>query len=207
MFAKAEVVQLFPTCVWEYELSSAADLNRELSTAIEDLRASTTSRSRESGTWQSVGDLHKRPEFKNFMEVIIAAASGILEYLKIPSEGIVVTNCWVNVNYQGYAHHRHTHPNNLLSGVYYVKTPPGSGKIVFEDPRPQAGVLVPSFSEITPQNSARHSFEVAEGRLLFFPSWLQHSVEAQAAEEERISIAFNMVPKGRLGSESGHMDI
>ena len=78
---------------------------------------------------------------------------------------------------------------------------------MFEDPRPQAGVLVPSFSEITPQNSAKHSFEVAEGRLLFFPSWLQHSVEAQAAEEERISIAFNMVPKGRLGSESGHMDI
>lgn len=207
MFAKAEVVQLFPTCVWEYELSSAADLNRELSTAIEALRASTTSRSRESGTWQSVGDLHERPEFKNFMEVIIAAASGILEYLKIPSEGIIVTNCWVNVNYQGYAHHRHSHPNNLLSGVYYVKIPPGSGKIVFEDPRPQAGVLVPAFSEITPQNSAKHSFEVAEGRLLFFPSWLQHSVEAQTAEEERISIAFNMVPKGRLGSESGHMDI
>lgn len=207
MFAKAEVVQLFPTCVWEYELSSAADLNRELSTAIEALRASTTSRSRESGTWQSVGDLHERPEFKDFMEVIIAAASGILEYLKIPSEGIIVTNCWVNVNYQGYAHHRHSHPNNLLSGVYYVKIPPGSGKIVFEDPRPQAGVLVPAFSEITPQNSAKHSFEVAEGRLLFFPSWLQHSVEAQAAEEERISIAFNMVPKGRLGSESGHLDI
>lgn len=207
MFAKAEVVQLFPTCVWEYELSSAADLNRELSTAIEALRASTTSRSRESGTWQSVGDLHERPEFKDFMEVIIAAASGILEYLKIPSEGIIVTNCWVNVNYQGYAHHRHSHPNNLLSGVYYVKIPPGSGKIVFEDPRPQAGVLVPAFSEITPQNSAKHSFEVAEGRLLFFPSWLQHSVEAQTAEEERISIAFNMVPKGRLGSESGHMDI
>ncbi len=207
MFAKAEVVQLFPTCVWEYELSSAADLNRELSTAIEALRASTTSRSRESGTWQSVGDLHERPEFKDFMEVIIAAASGILEYLKIPSEGIIVTNCWVNVNYQGYAHHRHSHPNNLLSGVYYVKIPPGSGKIVFEDPRPQAGVLVPAFSEITPQNSAKHSFEVAEGRLLFFPSWLQHSVEAQTAEEERISIAFNMVPKGRLGSESGHLDI
>ncbi len=141
MFAKAEVVQLFPTCVWEYELSSAADLNRELLTAIEGLRASTASRSRESGTWQSVGDLHSRPEFKDFMEVVIAAASGILEYLKIPSEGIVVTNCWVNVNYQGYAHHRHTHPNNLLSGVYYVKIPPGSGKIVFEDPRPQAGVL------------------------------------------------------------------
>jgi len=207
VFAKAEVVQLFPTCVWEYELSSAADLNRELSTAIEALRASTTSRSRESGTWQSVGDLHERPEFKDFMEVIIAAASGILEYLKIPSEGIIVTNCWVNVNYQGYAHHRHSHPNNLLSGVYYVKIPPGSGKIVFEDPRPQAGVLVPAFSEITPQNSAKHSFEVAEGRLLFFPSWLQHSVEAQTAEEERISIAFNMVPKGRLGSESGHLDI
>lgn len=207
MFAKAEVVQLFPTCVWEYELSSAADLNRELSTAIEALRASTTSRSRESGTWQSVGDLHERPDFKDFMEVIIAAASGILEYLKIPSEGIIVTNCWVNVNYQGYAHHRHSHPNNLLSGVYYVKIPPGSGKIVFEDPRPQAGVLVPAFSEITPQNSAKHSFEVAEGRLLFFPSWLQHSVEAQTAEEERISIAFNMVPKGRLGSESGHLDI
>ena len=207
MFAKAEVVPLFPTCVWEYEVADAADLNQELATAIESLRTSMPSQSRATGTWQSAGDLHDRQEFKRFMDVIITAASGVLKYQRVRSEGIIVTNCWANVSFRGYAHHRHRHPNNLLSGVYYVKIPPRSGQIVFHDPRPQAGVLVPSFSEYTQQNSAKHTFNVAEGCLLFFPSWLEHHVESHDAEEERISIAFNLVPKGRLGSESGLLEL
>lgn len=207
MFAKAEVIPLFPTSVWAYERKSSKDLNQRLIAAIEELRAAMPSVSPDSGTWQSVGDLHERPPFQDFMEMVIDAASGVFEFLRIRSEGIIVTNCWANVNSRGHAHHRHSHPNNLLSGVYYAKIPPDSGKIVFIDPRPQANVMIPAVSEYTPQNSAKHTFEVAEGRLLLFPSWLEHYVEAHGAQVERISIAFNLVPKGRMGVESGFVDL
>ena len=32
-------------------------------------------------------------------------------------------------------HDAHTHPGSMVSGVYYVKMPEDSGKIVFDDPR------------------------------------------------------------------------
>lgn len=207
MFAKAEVVPLFPTCVWRHEVADAAALNSALMAEIDVLKQTEPSRSKSSGSWQSVGDLHRREAFADFTKVIVAAVRGVFDYLRIQSDGIVITNCWANVNYRGHSHHMHTHPNNLLSGVYYAKIPPGSGKIVFSDPRPQARVLIPTYREYTPQNSAKHTFEVAEGVMLLFPSWLEHHVEEHGAEEERVSIAFNAVPKGRLGYDSGLLEI
>ena len=64
-----------------------------------------------------------------------------------------------------------------MSGVYYVRAPGKSAKIVFEDPRPQAQVMIPAYKSYTPQNSARQPFEASEGMMLVFPSWLEHLVE------------------------------
>jgi len=53
----------------------------------------------------------------------------------------------------------------MVSGVYYVKTPPGSGAIQFLDPR---GPYPPFDDKLTIRPRA--------GDLLLFPSWLQHQV-------------------------------
>ncbi|MGH8628692.1 MAG: putative 2OG-Fe(II) oxygenase [Gammaproteobacteria bacterium] len=39
------------------------------------------------------------------------------------------TGCWANVNGIGASHGVHTHPNNFLSGVYYVQTQAGADTI------------------------------------------------------------------------------
>ncbi len=205
MFSKAEILQLFPTCIWRHELDGAAELNPRLLEALETIRATTPSRGRTPGSWQSPGDLHGRPEFARLTEAIVAALSGVMDFLQIKQEGLAITNCWANISKAGVSHHMHTHPNNLLSGVYYARAPKNSGKIVFEDPRPQAHVMIPAYRSYTPQNSAKHPIDVAEGVLLIFPSWFEHAVEEHGSDIERVSIAFNAVPKGRLGYESGQL--
>jgi hypothetical protein len=35
----------------------------------------------------------------------------------------MITGCWANVNPPGSYHPTHNHPNNFLSGVYYVDIP------------------------------------------------------------------------------------
>ncbi len=50
-------------------------------------------------------------------------------------------------------HRLHSHRNNFLSGVYYVRVPPGAGSINFYDPRPQAGVIRPPAVALTPENT------------------------------------------------------
>ena len=133
----------------------------------------------------------------------MAATRGVLDFLKCSYDDFEITDCWANTNAKGQAHQIHTHPNNLLSGVYYVRAPVDGGDIVFHDPRQQAIVLIPKVTERTPFNASKHRIPPKEGRLLVFPSWFQHNVETNASEEERTSISFNVMLRGRVGYESG----
>ena len=91
------------------------------------------------------------------------------------------------------AHKAHRHPNNFLSGVYYVRTDAGADRINFHDPRPQAAVIRPPVVELTAENTDQVVVRVHSGTLLIFPYWLEHSVDVNPNEAERISISFNVM--------------
>ena len=90
-------------------------------------------------------------------------------------------------------HRTHSHPNNFLSGAYYVKTAPGADTINFHDPRNQARVIRPPVVELTAENTDQVVVKVTNGTLLVFPAYLEHSVDANMSEQERISISFNIM--------------
>ena len=48
---------------------------------------------------------------------------------------LVMTDCWMNVMPANTYHTLHLHPHSVLSGTYYVQTPPGSVALKLEDPR------------------------------------------------------------------------
>ena len=52
-----------------------------------------------------------------------------------------MTGLWANMNAPGAIHKMYNHPNNLLSGVYYLQTGKGADTINFHDPRPQRDVI------------------------------------------------------------------
>jgi hypothetical protein len=87
----------------------------------------------------------------------------------------------------------HQHPNNFLSGVYYVRTHPGADTINFHDPRNQTGIIRTPVVELTAENIDQVVVRVKDGTMLVFPAYLQHSVDASASEDERISISFNIM--------------
>ena len=47
--------------------------------------------------------------------------------------------------------------------------------------------------ELTNENTDRVVVRVKNGTLLTFPAYLQHSVDANMSEKERISISFNIM--------------
>ena len=87
----------------------------------------------------------------------------------------------------------HQHPNNFLSGVYYVRTHRGADTINFHDPRNQTGIIRPPVVELTAENTDHVVVRVKDGTMLVFPAYLQHSVDASASDQERISISFNIM--------------
>lgn len=106
---------------------------------------------------------------------------------------------WLNVNYQHGFNVRHTHPGAVLSGVYYISVPEGSGNLVIEDPRADAVFSrFDHFFQYCENDNLSHGvikIRPREGRLVMFPAWVPHHVEASDATEARISMPFNLVLK------------
>jgi uncharacterized protein (TIGR02466 family) len=72
-----------------------------------------------------------------------------------------------------------------LSGVYYLRVQPGADTINFLDPRPQTGIIRPSATALTAENTDQVVVKVKHGTLLMFPAWLQHSVDPNRSNRLR----------------------
>lgn len=192
---ESTVHSLFPTLVWEARLAreAYAPLNDAILRRLAALRRGAPDPPAGSG-WQSSVTLHRCEELAPLLAAIDRLAKGVLEFLRIGEcEALRITGCWANMNPPGAAHRMHAHPNNFLSGVYYVQVPQGAATINFHDPRPQAAVMRLPVTELGAHNTDQVVVRVVEGTLLVFPAWLAHSVDANASGETRVSVSFNLM--------------
>ena len=149
--------------------------------------------------WQTKSaNLHKQKEFKEFTELVISTSKEILDKLKYDVEDIVITDMWATVLKSGENHPAHTHSNNFLSGTYYLHSDQGAS-IMFRDPRPAAGVILPRMTESTITNASLLTYASKQNRAIIFPSWLPHYVKPNKSKNKRISIAWNIQLKGQVG--------
>jgi uncharacterized protein (TIGR02466 family) len=195
-FETPELMQLFPTFVWKGDLARQEfdPLNRDIVAALAGLGAPLEGL-RPGENWQSDHGLHERAAFRPLLEWVEAAAASALSYLRIPRP-LMVTGCWANVNAPGTGHRLHSHRNNYLSGAYYVQVQEGADSINFFDPKPQAGVIRPTATEPTAENTEVAMVRVKTGSLLLFPAWLQHAVDVNRSARPRISLSFNLMFPG-----------
>ena len=149
--------------------------------------------------WQTrSANLHKQKEFKEFAELVISTSKDILNELKYDVEDVVITDMWATVLKSGENHPAHTHSNNFLSGTYYLHSDQGAS-IMFQDPRPAAGVILPRIKESTIATANLLTYDSKQNRAIIFPSWLPHYVKPNKSKNKRISIAWNIQLKGQVG--------
>ncbi|WP_206996688.1 2OG-Fe(II) oxygenase family protein [Trinickia mobilis] len=187
-----DIVRLFPTFLWQRRLDSAScePLNRNLLAHADALQRDGRG-TRTGSAWQSEHQLHQAPVFAALAAHIDAAMADVLAFVKVAHAPLHLTGCWLNVLDPGAAHAVHTHPNNFLSGVYYVQTQSGADTINFHDPRPQTAIIRPPVTELTAYNTDQVVVPVSDGTLLVFPAWLPHSVSANLSGRARVSVSFN----------------
>lgn len=112
-------------------------------------------------------------------------------------------HAWANINRHGDYHDPHNHPHAYLSGTYYLKMPPASGKhrqrsdlrpnhISFYDPRP--GFNMTSIRN-DPYVDPEFTVLPEPGLLMMWPGSLMHFVHPNLSNETRISLSFNIVLK------------
>lgn len=189
-----EVLPLFPTLLWKSQLSPETykPLNSRIMAKLDELTA-TEPPLKPGGMWQTDQYFNELEGMDDIDRIIRGSARGALESLKVRYDNFEITGCWANISAPGGPHKIHTHPNNYLSGVYYVKTQPKADGIFFHDPRPQITIISPPPMELGPTNAGMLRVKVDAGSLILFPSWLEHSVDMNRSTENRISIAFNIM--------------
>lgn len=101
----------------------------------------------------------------------------------------------------------HFHTNSIFSGVLFLVTPPNSGILRFRK-HPQQTLITTntitletvSDNELNLANMQRWDVYCKPGKLVIFPSHLYHSVTKNASDQDRLTLAFNLWPRGQLGS-------
>ncbi len=83
----------------------------------------------------------------------------------------------------------HMHPHGVISGVFYLKVPssddPNEGALELGYPEPKFRLTMPPLISLQ---------RVVTGDLVLFPSWYFHRTLPFSSDEQRISIAFDVVP-------------
>lgn len=137
--------------------------------------------------------------FFQLVDEIKCSVEKVYSELKPRTQHEMSLQIWANINWKNDYNNTHHHMGGFsenpvdnygtvipfLSGVYYLKKPENSGDLIFNT---QAKYLKRYFY---------HDFDsrvsAKEGEMLLFYPHVEHSVEANHSDEERISFAFNVI--------------
>ncbi len=125
---------------------------------------------------------------QDYFNKVISPANKITPY---------ITQSWLNYTETNQYHHKHSHPNSLVSGVFYINCDEEHDKIKFFNDAYKTIRL--EIKDWNLWNSETWWFSVKTGDVILFPSSLTHMVETKQGDNTRISLAFNVFIKGTVG--------
>lgn len=140
--------------------------------------------------------------FKNLKKEINLFIKDYFNKIIDPIDNIsfYITQSWLNYTEKNEFHQQHEHPNSLVSGVFYINCMEQFDKILFYKEKTYEQI------KITPKNwnlfnSSMWWIPVKTGDIILFPSSLSHMVETKQGDNTRISLAFNIFIKGKIGNK------
>jgi len=144
--------------------------------------------------------LNEKP-FTNIKKELDLRVQDYFNKVISPSDNIepYITQSWLNYTETNQYHHKHAHPNSLVSGVFYINCHEEHDKIKFFNDNYKTIKL--EVKDWNLYNSETWWFPVKTGNVILFPSSLTHMVETKEGTNTRISLAFNVFIKGTIGDD------
>jgi uncharacterized protein (TIGR02466 family) len=97
-----------------------------------------------------------------------------------------ITGSWMTKTCKNEYAHQHHHGMADISGVYYYKTNGKDGSIGFRN-------MMKEFTSLLFQYVPSDvMYEPKVGKIILFPGWLDHYVEPNTTDNERMSVSFNI---------------
>lgn len=193
----SNIINLFPTPIFKSRYDSEIT-NVEKLAFEEFLNNSRPNSGNITSINRNVLDDSRLSNLKTFFE------DNVNEYFQniiCPANEIkpYITLSWINSTGPGGYHHKHTHSNSIISGVFYINAKKEFDKIYFyKDVYTNIEIKIKDFNSY---NSTLWWIDVDKHDLILFPSNVPHAVFTNDQNYDRISLAFNVFVHGNLGSE------
>ncbi len=151
-------------------------------------------------SYSSVTDLHHRfTTFEKLKKIIDREVKKFakihhwdLDFSNPKNPPLVMTTCWTSIMPQHTYHPLHIHPLSVISGTFYLQTPPKTARLKLEDPRLDLQMAAPPRKSSCPEAFKPYvRIEPKPGRLILFESWLRHEVPPNLSRGDRLSVSFN----------------
>lgn len=142
--------------------------------------------------------LNKYPSLKNWIlnEVNLYARNAMA-----CEEEIRITQSWSIISNNNL--HFHQHPNSVISGAYYVNADENSSNLVFSKPYTNGQILWNTSESLYEKQDWLWDniyFKPSTGKLILFPSYLNHGVISNQKESNRCVLSFNTWFVNPIGS-------
>lgn len=112
--------------------------------------------------------------------------------LDIANGGLQIAESWYNISTEGMYQEFHNHSGvGPFCGIFYLSSPVGSGNTVFRATFPSERPYFRSTNINNMFYRYKKSVVPRSGRLIIFPSWLEHSVNRSNCSQPRVTLAFN----------------
>ena len=186
----------FSTPIWINELNNSENINEELKNFIYKEKEKYPEGAKKSNVngWHSKEFDLKNEKLNNFISEISKNIGSAINDMgwDLESQIAKITSMWSIINKKDAFNEKHHHGNSALSAAYYVKAEQNAGNIVFFDPRQSNVFHHPSSKEVNSINAQVQSVTPKAGTLVLFPSYLEHKVDPNLSNEDRIVISFNV---------------
>jgi len=198
--AQGQIFSLFPTPLYTFKLQDKEynDVQDELQTVVDNLYKENYWG--QNPNWNSSSQYLSNQG--NFLESILKSKNcnvvtnfimqHCINYMSAmnvkPSYKPAIETSWLSLTKPGLSSHIHDHGTSHISGVYWFKTTGKDGDIVFRNAF-KALKCNPIGSSFAHENS----FPPEQGRIVLFPGFLDHSVNENTTNEDRISLSFNIL--------------
>ena len=191
------IIQIYSTPIWEAPLPEFNNFYESFITEVRSFREMNPDgvlKSNLGGAYQSPMNLTTSPLLSPLFEQVVQMAQKAMFDMQFVDCDTYVSAAWVNFNDSRSAiQYEHTH-QDTFSGVFYLKVPKGSGRLIISNPGLNPlwqGVMLKDHNNKF--NSDKMLLEPNEGQIYLWPSYLPHSVEPNDHDDERISISFNVI--------------
>jgi uncharacterized protein (TIGR02466 family) len=189
-----KIIDLFPTPLYIDKIDNPL-INQQKTYLLNLPRNENNGNTRSENSY-----IFEHPLFANLKQTINEHIKEFVNMLYPNSNtDVYITQSWVNYTETNQFHHKHTHPNSFISGVFYVNAVKDEDMINFYKLIPFNYEL--HHEEHNKYNSSHVSIFVESGDLVLFPSTFTHDVPPTTSKETRISISFNTFIKGNIGDE------